>query len=228
MAKATLKTKPSELDPSIEIFDCEQGSEDWARLRLGLVTASNFHKIIAEGEGKMRSRYMRDLAGELLTGAPAETYSNAAMERGKKAEADAADHYARTHFADLIRVGFVKNSRLLKYSAVGASPDYLIGSDGGLEIKTLLPALIIERLEKGAGMPPEHRAQVHGNMWVCEREWWDVKIYYPSSPGFPGMPDYTIRVFRDDSYIQEKLAKPIEIFNYELKILVQKIRGMGK
>ena len=135
-------------------------------------------------------------------------------------EAEARDHYARTKFADLRRVGFVKNAGLMKYAIAGASPDALIGDDGGLEIKTMIPALMIELLDKGAVMPNEHRAQVHGNMWVCQRAWWDFKIYYPR------MPDFTVWVVRDDVYIAE-IQKAVEIFSYDLKMLVDRLRKMG-
>lgn len=223
MAKAATKAKPSgpELKSHIEIFDCEQGSEDWVNCRLGVVTASNFSKVLAGGEGKVRTRYMRDLAGELLTGSQAENYTNSAMERGKKDEPEAAAQYARQNFVELKRIGFVKNSGLIKSAAVGASPDYLIGDDGGLEIKSMIPALMIELFEKGAGLPNEHRAQVQGCMWVCERKWWAVKIFYP------GMPNYTVKVLRDEAYIVNTLSPEIEKFNHELKRLVERIGGMG-
>lgn len=219
MAKAAQK----KIEPhasTVEIVDCVQGTTEWKAAKLGIPSASNFHKVTAGGEGKVRTRYMRDLAGEILTGRPAESFSNEAMQRGNDMEGEAREHYARTRFAELTRVGFVRNSGLIKNVVVGASPDSLIGADGGLEIKTMIPALLIDLLEKGAGLPAEHRAQVHGSMWVCERKWWDIKIYYP------GMPDYVVRVTRDDSYIQE-ISNAVEIFAHDLRKLVERLRSMG-
>lgn len=43
----------------VEIFNCEQGSDAWHEARRGIVTASNFSKILAKGEGKTRATYMR-------------------------------------------------------------------------------------------------------------------------------------------------------------------------
>lgn len=205
---------------TFEIVDVVQNSPEWLEARRGIPTASRFKDILSQGEGKMRTRYMRDLAGELLTERPAENFTNKATDRGHEMEPEARDHYARTRFVNLERVGFVKNSGLMRYATVGASPDSLIGDDGGLEIKTMMPALMIELLEKGAAIPPEHRPQLQGNMWVCERAWWDLKIYYP------GMPDFTVRVARDDAYIAE-MQKEVEIFCFELKRLVEKLRAMG-
>lgn len=219
MAKAAHK-KAIEPKSTVEILDCEQGSEEWFAARLGLPTASRFSDIMAAGEGKTRTRYLRELAGEIITGRPAETFKSIAMARGNEMEAEARDHYARTKFADLRRVGFVKNAGLMKYAIVGASPDALIGDDGGLEIKTMTPALMIELFDKGSAMPPEHRAQVHGNMWVCQRSWWDFKIFYPR------MPDFTVRVQRDDVFIKQ-LSDEVERFSYDLKMLVDRLRKMG-
>lgn len=214
------KTAPKRNGSTVEIVDCEQNSEAWFQARLGIVTASNFHKVMAQGDGKVRTRYMRDLAGEIITGRPAETYQNAAMQRGNDMETAAAEEYERSRLVKLQRVGFIRNSGLLKYAVVGASPDALIGNDGGLEIKTMIPALLIELLEKGAALPSEHRAQIHGSMWVCERKWWDFKIFYP------GMPDYTARIVRDEGYIKE-IGTAVEVFSYELRKLVEKIKTMG-
>lgn len=219
MAKAAVQKKAAKA-PSVEIVDCEQNSPEWFEARLGVVTASNFHKVMAGGDGLVRTRYMRDLAGEILSGRTAESFKNAAMERGNEMEAAAREQYQRDHLVTLQRVGFVRNAGLMRYATVGASPDALIGADGGLECKSMIPALMIERLEKGATLPSAHRAQVHGCMWVCERKWWDVKIYYP------GMPDYTVHVVRDDSYIKE-ISDAVEVFSYELKKLVERLRGMG-
>jgi hypothetical protein len=220
MPKAAQKKAAPAPKSTVEIIEVEQGSEAWFEAKLGIPSASRFADIMAGGEGKMRTRYLRELAGEIITGRPAETFKGAAMVRGNEMEAQARDHYARTRFADLRQVGFVKNSGLMRYAVAGASPDALIGEDGGLEIKTMIPALMIDLLEKGSAMPPEHRAQVQGNMWVCEREWWDFKIYYPR------MPDFTVRVMREDTFIAD-IQKATEIFSYDLKVLVDKLRKMG-
>lgn len=219
MAKATKKKVPAR-KTTFEIVPCTQGQPDWFEAKLGIPSASRFSDIMAKGDGKMRTRYLRELAGETITGKPAESFKGGAMTRGNEMEAEARDHYARTKFATLERVGFVKNAGLMKYAIVGASPDALIGDDGGLEIKTMFPALMIDLLSRGAGMPLEHRAQVQGNIWVCEREWWDFKIYYPK------MPDFTVRVLRDEVFIAE-IRREVEIFSHDLKKLVEWLRARG-
>ena len=160
----------------MQVFtDLEQGSAEWFAARAGIPTASKFATVMAKGEGKTRNEYMRKLAGELLTGEPMDSYTNAHMERGKEMEDEARNTYALIYDAEPQRVGFIRNGNK------GGSPDSLIGEDGGLEIKTALPHIQIERLLRN-DLPPEHRAQVQGNIWIAEREWWDFVSYWPRLP----------------------------------------------
>lgn len=198
----------------MQIIDCEQGSEAWFMARMGIPTASEFKTILAvkkEAREKItRHNYMRKLAGEILTGMPMESYSNGHMERGKEQEDEARDLYCLTYDVDAERVGFICNH------GAGCSPDSLIGEKGGLEIKTALPHIQIERLEANE-LPPEHRAQVQGNIWLAEREWWDFACYCPRLPLF------VKRIQRDDGYIAT-LAGAVKQFNDELAELVERIR----
>jgi hypothetical protein len=70
----------------IEIFDFPQNSPEWFEARRGIATASMFATIQASGKGggesKTRATYLRKLAGEIITGKPAENFSNGAMQRG--------------------------------------------------------------------------------------------------------------------------------------------------
>jgi hypothetical protein len=196
------------------IIECQQGEPEWFAARLGLPTASEFSTILAKGKdgGKSvtRKTYMLKLAGEILTGEPMESYSNGHMERGKEQEAEAREAYELMRDVDTQQVGFIVNGDK------GCSPDSLIGSDGGLEIKTALPHIQVERLLKGE-LPAEHRAQVQGNMWVTERQFWDFVSYCPR------LPLLIVRVPRDDGYIAT-LAGAVKEFNAELASVVEAIR----
>ena len=220
MAKAgTKKTAtPSVRKATFEIVDVPQGSPEWFAARLGIPTASRFSDILAEGEGKSRDTYLRELAGEKLTGIPAESFTSKAMERGHEHERMAFEEYAKPRF-DVTRVGFVRNAGLMRYATVGASPDALVGDDGGLECKSMKPELLIDVLERGT-FPGKYRAQVQGCMWVCERRWWTLKIFYP------GMPKCEFTVERDPTYIAE-LQRAVEVFSYDLKKLVERMASMG-
>lgn len=197
----------------MQVFDFEQGEDEWFRARMGIPTASKFATVMAKGEGKTRSEYMRKLAGEILTGEPQEAFSNGHTERGNAMEDEARQHYAFVEVAEIQRVGFIRNGNK------GASPDSLVGDNGGLEIKTALPHIQIDRLERDR-LPPEHKAQVQGNLWLSEREWWDFVSYWPK------LPILTVRVYRDEDYIKT-MADEIDRFNDELAALVERIRHYG-
>lgn len=204
----------------IEIIDCAQGGPEWFQARLGIPTASNFAIVMrakgkgADGSSVQRLEYINKLAGEIVTGEPMETYSNAHMERGKAWEDDARTMYAFMRDTEPRQVGFIRNG------PKGASPDSLIGDDGGLEIKTALAHIQIARLRTGT-LPPEHKAQVQGNIWVADRMWWDFCSYSPKLPLF------VIRVHRDQEYI-DHMAECVDIFNQELAQTVDYIRNYGQ
>lgn len=202
----------------IQVIDCEQNSPEWYAARLGIPTASEFHTVMAVGKqgGKSLTRvaYLNKLAGEILTGEPMASYTNADMERGKLMEDEARDLYTFETGAEPVRVGFVRNGQK------GCSPDSLLPGGGGLEIKSAAAHIQIERLLKGE-LPSEHRAQVLGSMWVCEREWWDFCSYCPKLPLFK------IRVYPDQEYIK-KLSDEVDRFNTELQMTVEYIRKYGQ
>ncbi len=202
----------------MEIFDMEQNSEAWLQARLGLPTASEFATILAKGrdggESKGRKTYLYKLAGEIITGAPSENYTNGHMERGHAMEPEARAAYAFMRDADPQKVGFIKNGR------AGASPDSLIGNNGILELKTKLPHIMIETILR-ADLPPEHRAQCQGQLWIGERDWVDFTAYWPA------MPLFVHRTYRDEDYIK-KLSSAVEAFNEELDRIVEQIRRYGE
>ncbi|KAB0539860.1 hypothetical protein HNQ68_003359 [Pseudochrobactrum saccharolyticum] len=199
----------------MQVFkDIEQGSPEWFTARAGIPTASRFSTVMAKGEGKTRAEYMRKLAGEIITGELAEGFTTPHMERGKLMEDEARETYAFINSVEPYQVGFIRSGDK------GASPDSLIGTDGGLEIKTALPHIQIDRLERDR-LPPEHKAQVQGNLWISEREWWDFVSYWPR------LPMLVTRVYRDEPYIKA-MSDEIDRFNDEKAALVERIRAYGQ
>ena len=199
--------------------ECEQGSESWFRARMGIPTASEFGTVMAKGKtagavSETRRKYLYRLVGEIITGQPAESFTNAHMERGKAMEAEARAMYAFQYDVEPEIVGFIVNGRK------GCSPDSLIGAKGGLEVKTKLAGIMVECILRD-DPPPEHRAQLQGFLLVCEREWVDLACYWP------GMPLVVHRVTRDNGYLAN-LTGEINRFNDELDATVEKVRRYGQ
>lgn len=192
----------------VQIFDCAQHSSEWLEARRGIPTASRFADILAKGQGITRRKYLYTLAGEVLTGEVQPAFTTEAMERGHAMEADAVNLYAFERDVEPVVCGFMRRGR------AGCSPDRLLGRDGLVEVKSKLPHLQLEVLERGA-LPPEHKAQVQGQLWVSGRAWCDFISYWPRLPLF------VTRVERDEPYI-ESLAQAVADFVNELDALVKK------
>ena len=172
MVKKATAAAPAAPKSAMTIFDVEQNSPEWFECRRGIVTASVFSTVLAQGKdggvSLTRTKLLHKLAGEIVTEEVSpEEFRSAAMDRGNALEPEARDSYARRKNVELRRVGFVRNFTGLK--TCGCSPDSLIGFDGGLEVKTAASHILIPMLERPA-LPAEHRAKVQGCMWVCERE----------------------------------------------------------
>jgi hypothetical protein len=209
----------------IEFFDVEQGSEAWHELRIGLPTASRFADVLAEGDGKMRLKYLYQLAGEEVTGEPAETYRSPAMERGNQMEPLARAYYERTNLVDVEPVGFVRRTvRPLSIAAkefvIGASPDGLIGKRKALEIKTMRPELLMA--VKKRGLPPtEYRWQCQGTMLVADLDEVDLLLFYDGRKEQMALKFPMTRVDADIA----KLRDALDAFSYELRQLVAQWRN---
>lgn len=198
----------------IEVFNMPQGSEEWFAARRGIVTASEFATVMAQGRGggdsKTRRTYMLKLMGERLTGDPMYHYQNDHMERGHAQEPDARNMYAFVADVEPKPVGFIRNG------SVGCSPDSLIGDDGMLEIKTKLAHLQLDVL-LGGTVPSEHVAQIQGQLWVAKRDWCDFVSYCPKLPLF------VKRVERDEAFI-ERIAKAVDLFERELVTVMDAVQ----
>jgi hypothetical protein len=206
----------------IRLIDCQQGTTEWLEARAGIVTSSEFSKVLAKGEGKTRTKYMRQLAGEIITGLPAEGFEgNRHTERGKLME-PAARELLRTRMnKDITEVGFIRNDDLRMGCSpdglLGANPDNLLEFDAGVEIKCCLPDIQIERLLHG-GLPSEYRAQVEGSLLVTGAKVW--KFYSYST----GLPAHIVEVTLSDER-REFLTAELKAFNTELDAMVAQVKG---
>ena len=180
----------------MRISNFEQGSQEWLQSRLGKPTASNFGKLITP-TGKPSSSaegYINELIAQRITGEIPEFYKSEAMERGNELEPHAKATYELTRDVEVVEVGLCLHDEF----DCGASPDGLVGDDGGLEIKCPLPHNHVAYLRAG-DVPSKYIPQIQGCMWITGREWWDFMSYHPS------MEDLIVRVYRDEAYIK-KLA----------------------
>jgi predicted phage-related endonuclease len=178
------------------IYDIEQGSQEWIKLRLGKVTASNFSKIITRsGEySKQADALAIQLASELFFNYADETYKSADMVRGTELEPQARTEYMQETLNDVVECSFVD------CDDYGYSPDGLIGDDGLLEIKCPKATTHFKYI-KDDKIPDEYYAQCQGGLMASGRQWIDFVSFHPDVKE-----EYRLfikRCYRDEEFIDK-------------------------
>lgn len=194
-----------------------QQTEEWFASRVGYCTASRAADVIAQiktGEAASRRNYKAQLVAERLTGVPADSYTNAAMQRGIDTEPFSRLAYEAQSGNLVQQVGFIRHADLM----AGASPDGTIGEDGLFEAKCPQTATHIDTLLKG--MSPEHIPQVQFQLWITGRQWVDFVSFDDRLP--EKLQLYVQRIERDDIYIA-KLALAVSLFLGEVDELVSQL-----
>lgn len=182
--------------PGVQIHcDFEQGSDLWLQARCGLLTASEFDRIITPtlkiaANAKERA-HLWELAAQRITRYVEPQYISDAMLRGIEDEDKARAHYSES-YAKVDVCGFVTNDKW--GFTLGCSPDGLVGTDGLIEVKSRYQRFqvqtIVEHFESGI-TPEDFTLQVQGQLLVTERKWCDLISYSG------GLPMVTMRVFPD-------------------------------
>ena len=176
----------------MKIINCVQGTPEWFQARCGIPSASNFDKIITTKSepSKQAEKYLYKLAGERVSKTIEESYQNGAMLRGTEMEDEARKLYELVTDNVVEKVGFCVTDD----DRAGCSPDGLIGTDGGMEIKCPNMATHVGYLIDGK-LPTDYFQQVQGGLYVTGRKWWDFVSY------FPAIKPFIIRVERDEKFI---------------------------
>ena len=195
---------------------CEQGSAQWLEARLGKITASRIVDVMGKlkngGENADRRGYRMELIAERLTRRTKNHFVTPAMAWGSEMEAFARAEYEIEQDVMVNTAGFVLHPHL---DFAGASPDGLVGNDGGLEIKAPETTTYLKWLFDEGVVPAEHRPQMYWNMVCCERQWWDFQAYEPRlEDGLKK--SFTRRLPRDEEICQQIEAEVI-IFNGEVE-----------
>jgi hypothetical protein len=203
---------------SLELFKTlEQGSDEWLAARCGLLTASTIGKLITPklqvADNETSRGLIETLVAERITGHIDPIYPNADMQRGTLDEPYARDLYAK-QFGPVAQIGFA--IRTINGHRLGASPDGLIRTHSGLEIKSRSPKIQLKTILQDE-IPPANLPQIHACMLVLDREQWE----YCSYSG--GWPLHVIPVVRDprwDAVITDALnafeeSAALMIANYQ-------------
>ncbi len=196
------------------IRDVDQGSEEWFKYRLGSVGGCSIDAVLAKGKGKTRKSLMYKLAGEILSGIKTDSYTNQYMQRGQEYEDEARKYY------EFISGNTVEQVALIKSDIFGVhvSPDGLVGSDGGVEIKVRLPHVYVELLDTEK-IETGYMRQCQHFLWVTGRGWIDFINYCPE---ITANPMWKKRITPDPKII-DQIEIELPIFLKELSEMVRRV-----
>lgn len=160
--------------------EVEQGTEQWHKMRSGVITASRVHDIIKKGRTKgsysaARQSYMNELIAQVCTGLLPDEMTAKQVMWGKENEPKAIDLYDAFDDKDISQISFIYGHNM----RCGVSPDALVGDNGGLEIKC--PWTTSQYIDQilGGEPKPEYLTQMQYSMWLTGREFWDFANYDP-------------------------------------------------
>ena len=161
------------------VHKCEQGSEEWQKLRCGVVTMSHAKELLTGGKGKTRQSYILDVVSERLSGKPIESYSSFDMQRGQFLEPYALIAFEKANKRHIERVGFITTDD----GRIGCSPDGLVGEYAGIEVKCPNPRQHLRNiLSDGLS---DYTAQMQGNLWITGRFQWLLVSFCPWVECYP-------------------------------------------
>lgn len=178
----------------MQFHDIEQNTPAWLALRVGKVTGSNFGCFMAnDGKafGEPAKKYALQIALEQVTGKKSGVagFSNAHTERGHEQEPVARELYENENFVDVTNGGF------FDWGLYGDSPDGLVGSEGVIEIKSVIATTHFDTLRRD-DFDPSYKWQLMGHLDCTGFEWVDFVSYCADFPEPKQL--ITHRLYRDD------------------------------
>ena len=204
-------------------YDVEQNTDEWMALRCGKATASNFGCFMAnEGKafGEPAKDYALQIALEIITGRKADYgFSNSHTERGHEQEPIARAMYQDHTFSEVTNGGF------FCHKTFGDSPDGLVGSDGVIEIKSVIAKTHNATLKRNS-FDPSYKWQLIGHLDCTEREWVDFVSFCSDFP--EGKQLLVYRLHRAD-YLDEinrlcaRRKEFLQLVQQEINLIKQEI-----
>lgn len=201
----------------------QQHSAEWWAIRCGRVTASRVGDVMARTQKgaytAARGHYLKEKVAERITGKPRDRRRVKSLDDRLDLEPDARAAYEFYSDAIVELAGFIEHPSI---PFAGASPDGLVGTDGGIEIKCCDPEQHLEIITAEA-IDPDYIYQCHFNIACTERLWWDFTAFNPEMP--EELKLWVKRIERDDILIAKMEHEVVE-FLAEVDQKVAQVRGL--
>lgn len=185
----------------VDVRVIEQGGEDWQRLRLGVITASEVSNVIAKPRSgtkwpDMKTSYFHTLLAEVCTGVAPEVNAKA-LAWGKQHEESARVLFEFTSGVDVTEAPILYRDETMR---TACSPDGLCSDGRGLELKCPFTSRDFMKFRLGGfdAIKSAYMAQVQYSMWVTGKDAWYFANYDPRMKR-EGI--HHVIVERDEKYI---------------------------
>lgn len=197
--------------------DCEQGSPDWLRLKLGVISASNIHKVLAKKGTDARASYLCDLIAQIAT-LEIEQLTARPMEWGLLNEEAARAAYQFKTGRKAEKFGIIFKDATKR---VGCSPDLKVaGEERYGEIKAPWASRVyIENLLMGK-VKNEYFMQMQFSMWVSGVSIWDFINF---DPRIKHGEMVNIQTVEKDAAVFERFENEIPEFIKEMDLALEKL-----
>jgi len=188
-----------------------QGSEEWLRARLGIITASQVGKLVTPKTKKIANNddsrgIVYEKLAERITGRSDDFFHSKYMDIGNNFEPFARDLYSEK-LAPVREVGFIV--RDFGDFKIGYSPDGLVDEGEGLiEIKCPSRNTHVKGICSGE-IPAMYTMQMQTGMLVTGRKWCDYVSY------FNGMKLNVIRMHADEE-LHALIVEAVKVFETRL------------
>ncbi len=192
----------------VKILCDTQRTDDWFEVKKGKVSASDMGKVLAGKHTKGRHNYIETIASD-LEGIPDFDDHDLKpwFEAGVFYEEWAIGWYQFHKNVDVAHTGFVVHD---EYEWLGCSPDGLVGDSGLVEAKFRHRLSTFDKAVHGS-VPRNYFAQMQTQLFVTDREWVDYLNYWRDTE-FDKEKGHVLRVYRDQSYIENTLLPAILAF----------------
>lgn len=200
-------------------WNIKQGTDEWLKLRLGIITASGISPLFVKqpdvftlysrgGETYIANKVQEAIFQEL------KYFKTDATQWGKDHEEEARIAYTQLTGNSVKEVGFVTLEE-----GIGCSPDGLVGDNSLIEIKCPFKTENHESYIKKGEAPKPYKYQMLHQLYCCQRETIDFFSYDPRATQTVFKRTYTVNdLLQDLGESREMYATRIKQTVWQIKI----------
>ena len=174
-------------------YDVAQNTDQWMAYKCGKLGSSSGSAVMAnygKAFGDPAKKLAVEIAVQQITGKnTGQNYTNEHMERGHEQEPLARMLYEKEFFCT------VRNGGFFDCGFTGCSPDGLVGDDGLIEAKSVIPSVHFANIKR-MNIDPSYKWQLAKNLKETGRKWIDFISFCQDFP--VGKQLFTYRIYAKD------------------------------